>query len=214
VARPSHRSRIVAIAVVALACAGCSHDELGDPKTARDCVAFLRDAHRQADFDPNAVKPPGARPRLQPLVFWFGPRLGSRRAIVVVEDRQEHVGDRPEDPVRYPAYFVSYQVPADGCQTDALPGYDPRPENWHRGREIQVNTIPLGSPEARVVVEDVDYGRLSGPLFRTADGRRARIVADYETGVAVAVADRLVTFEAPGDVGVEAAVRRLRAITR
>lgn len=62
------------------------------------------------------------------------------------------------------------------------------------------------------MVEDVDYGRLSSPLFRTAEGRRARIVADCETGVAVA--DRLVTFEAPGDVGVEEAVRRLRAITR
>jgi hypothetical protein len=191
--------------------------DVPDPLRVTDCVAFVRDVYRWFERKPPPLRRPGARPRLQPVVFWFGPRLGKRRANVVIEERDLHVAERPEDDKRYASYWISYQVPADGCRTGAVPGSDSRLPNWGPGLEMQVNTIPLRSDEARSLLRFAggdDSGDRRAPVLRTADGRRATLVYHDEYTVVVRVSRRVVTFDRPGDVGVRAAVRRLRAIER
>jgi hypothetical protein len=190
--------------------------DVPDPLQATDCVKFVRDVYRWFQEKPPPVRRPGVRPRLQPVVFWFGPRLGKRRANIVIEERELHVADRSEDDERYATYWISYQVPADRCRTHAVPGSDNRLPNWGPGREMQVATIPLRSAAARSFLRtyDDDYVDLGGPVLRTADGRRATLVYDDGLMAGVLVSRRVVTFQKPGDVGVRAAVRQLRAIER
>jgi hypothetical protein len=203
-----------AAAVGCMAFASCSRLGLKDPKAARDCVGFLREAYREADTDPDVVRPPGARPRLQPIVYWAGPRLGARRANFVNESTDASVGDSEEDDQRFPSYVVSYQVPEDGCMTDMLPGYEPRPENWHAGRERTIWTLPLRSAFAQQALVGPGGG-LQGRAYRTADGELARVAIDYGEGtVGLIVSDRLVILATPDDVRFVEVIRRLRAIRR
>ena len=183
-----------------------------DPRKARNCVRFLRFAYRQADRPTKRVRPPGARPRLLDEVFWFGPRLGKRRATVVVEDMVVDPGDTERDNKPFATYHISYQVRADGCQNDFLPGYEPRPPNWNRGREVQVGNYPRESHTARLQLRDIPTERLRGPGLRTADGRVAHVVLVDEWSAMVVIDGLLVVFERPDDLPVAAAVRRLRAI--
>lgn len=183
---------------------------------ATDCVKFVRDVYRWFEEQPPPVRRPGARPRLQPVVFWFGPRIGKRRARTVIENRELHVGDVGAQDERFATYWVSYQVSSDGCRTGAVPGSDNRLPNWGPGRELQVTTIPLESAAARLQLRDDDTMRvdLRGPVVRTAEGRKATITRDDGYTVWVVVSGRVVMFQKPGDVGVRAAVRDLRAIER
>jgi hypothetical protein len=190
--------------------------DVPDPLQATDCVAFVRDVYRWFQEKPPPVRSPGTRPRLQPVVFWFGPRLGKRRANTVIENPELHVGDVAEKDERYAMYWISYQVPSHGCRTGAVPGSDNRLPNWGPGLEMQVMTIPLDSAEARLQLRNDDTMRveLRGPVVRTADGRKATITRDDGYTVWVVVSGRVVMFQRPDDVGVRAAVRRLRAIER
>jgi hypothetical protein len=190
-----------------------------DPRKADDCVAFLRAAYRQAGRGTERVRPAGAPPRLLEEVFWFGPQLGKRRAIVGVEDIQVSVGESSADDEPFPMYSLSYQVRADGCQTHFLPGYEPRPPNWGPGREIQVTNMPLHSQEGRLALRDIPKARLRGRPIRTADRRAARVVfvADpdpWHVAVTVVIDRTLVAFQLPKKFGVTAAVRQLRAIEK
>ena len=213
-------SAVAALVAVSGALAGCEAGDavprnltFDDPRIARDCVAFLRSAYRQADVDPQRARAPGARPRLQPRVYWVGRRFGSRRATVVREAMDPHVGETDADDEQYPTYSVSYQLRADGCQTSFLPGYDPAPTNWHPGRERTIMTMPLHSAAAKLALEG-PAGGLQGREYRTADGTKARIAIDYGSAVGVVVADRLVIVAKAGDVTVGAAIRKLREIER
>jgi hypothetical protein len=64
-----------------------------DPRTAEDCVSFLRTAYRDAGHPYDGVQAAGTPPRLMPEVFWFGPRIGKRRATVAIEEAQVYPGE-------------------------------------------------------------------------------------------------------------------------
>jgi hypothetical protein len=107
----------------AAGCSGGSFGDLPDPRQAEDCVAFTKEASADAGERTDDILPPGRAPTVDIDAYWFGPTLGPRRAIVANEGEVDLANS--DEPQLFPFYLVIYQLPADGCQSGLLPGYEP-----------------------------------------------------------------------------------------
>jgi hypothetical protein len=169
-------------ALVVSGCAGGA-DDLPDPRTAGDCVAFTKQAHEDAGEPTRSVLRPDTPPTVAVDAYWFGPMLGPRRAIVATE-LEISEPDAPESTL--PVYAVFYQLPADGCQSGLLPGYETAPDYWGAGREIQVLSEPVDTPAAQRTIRDLFGGLAGKPSVTLRDGEKAVVLhGPAETGLVV-----------------------------
>jgi hypothetical protein len=91
-----------------------------------------------------------------------------------------------DEPELFPIYVVIYQLPADGCQSGLLPGYDPSPDYWGPGREISIQSEPLAAPLTQRKIRDVG-GVEDKPRVVLANGEPAVVleISEVETGIVV-----------------------------
>jgi hypothetical protein len=188
------RSAGLAILAAAVAAAGaCSLDpfgELPDPRRARDCVAFTKEASRDAGQDGDGILRPGVKPGLDIDAYWFGPTFGPRRAIVATASMQDF--SNTDEPRLFATYTVFYQRPEDGCQSGLLPGYEEAPAYWGPGDEIQVSSDPLGTPLTQRTIREAFGGREGKPRFRLETGETAILLGSAENETAIVVGRALV----------------------
>jgi hypothetical protein len=163
---------------------------------ASDCVAFTKQAHADAGEPTRAVLRPGTPPTVPVDAYWFGPTLGARRAIVATE---QEVSLPEAAGAVLPVYAVFYQLPADGCQSGLLPGYEEAPDYWGAGREVQVLSEPADAPGAQRWIRD--RGGLAGkPKIALEDGEEAVVLhGPAETGIVVGTTLVTVTGGVRGD---------------
>jgi hypothetical protein len=123
--------------------------------------------------------------------YWFGPMLGPRRAIAAAEGDVDL--SNTDEPKLFPLYITSYQLPEDGCQSGMLPGYEPAPDYWGQGQEVQVTSEPLGTPLTQRTIEE-GFGRREGkPRIQLENGETAVFLAGAE-GENAAIVGRTFVF--------------------
>jgi hypothetical protein len=174
-------------------CAGDPFADLPDPRQAEDCVAFTREANADAGQSTDDILSPGKPPTVDIEAYWFGPRLGPRRAIVANEGEVDL--SATAEARLYPIYVVFYQLPADGCQSNLLPGYEPSPDYWHAGREVSVQSEPLDAPLAQRIIREVGGGIDGKPRVPVADGRSAVVLELGETTTGLVVDETFVLVQ-------------------
>jgi hypothetical protein len=167
---------------------GCSGDpfsELPDPRQADDCVAFTKEANADAGERTDDIFPAGQAPAGDIDAYWFGPTLGPRQAIVANEGEVDLANS--DEPKLFAIYVVIYQLPADGCQSGLLPGYDPSPDYWHAGREVSVQSEPLAAPLTQRLIREVGGGTAGKPRVTLQNGESAVVLdlSEVETGIVV-----------------------------
>jgi hypothetical protein len=196
--------------LVTLVVSGCVGGDgtLSDPRTAGDCVAFTKEASAEAGEPSRAVFAPGTPPTVAVEAYWFGPTLGPRRAIVATE-QEVSLPDAAGGVL--PVYAVFYQLPADGCQSGLLPGYEEAPDYWGAGREVQVLSEPADAPAAQRWIRD-RFGGLEGkPSITLRGGEEATVLrGDAETGIVVG--NTLVTVTGAGVSRLDAVLDTLRPV--
>ena len=167
--------------------AGCAAArELPDPRQADDCVEFTKDVLEDAGRDSGHVLPPGATPAAGEVrPYWFGPTFGKRHAILAGQFREDL--SSTDEAQLFWTYTTFYQVPEDGCQSGMLPGYDPAPEHWGPGSEIQVQSQPAHAPLVQRTIREVFGGLEEKETFELADGGVALLLGGDETYAAVLV---------------------------
>jgi hypothetical protein len=173
---------------------------------ASDCFAFTKQAHADAGEPTRAVLRPGTPPTVPVDAYWFGPTLGPRRAIVATE-LEVREPDAPESTL--PVYAVFYQLPADGCQSGLLPGYETAPEYWGAGREIQVLSEPVDTPAAQRTIRDL-FGRLADKPSVTLRTGEEAVVHRGQVETDIVVGNTLVTVT--GGVREDTVIHELRPL--
>jgi hypothetical protein len=76
-----------------------------------------------------------------------------------------------DEPKLFPHYVTFYQLPEDGCQSGMLPGYEPAPDYWGPGHEVQITSEPLGTP---LTQRTIDEGFGDGRASRASSWRTER----------------------------------------
>jgi hypothetical protein len=195
--------------VAALAVSGCAGggSDLPDPRTAGDCVAFTKQAYADAGEASRAVFAPGTPPTVAVEAYWFGPTLGPRRAIVATE---QEVSLPEAAGAVLPVYAVFYQLPADGCQSGLLPGYETAPEYWGAGHEIQVLSEPLDTSAAHRWIRD--RGGLAGKPKIALEGGEEAIVLAGAADTGIVIGETLVTVTGAGTSRVRQFLATLRPV--
>jgi hypothetical protein len=142
--------------------------------------------------------------------YWFGPRLGPRAAIVANEGEVDLANS--DEPELFPFYVVIYQLPADGCQSALLPRYDPAPAYWGQGREISMQSEPLGAPLVQRLIREVGGGLDGKPRVPVGDGGSAVLLVLGETTTGLVVDDTFVLVQGAHPERVRALLPTLRPV--
>jgi hypothetical protein len=173
-------------------------------------VAFTREANADAGERTDDILPPGKPPTLDIEAYWFGPKLGPRRAILANEGEVDLLAT--DEQQLYPIYAVFYQLPADGCQSNLLPGYEPSPDYWHAGREVSVQSEPLEAPLTQRLIREA-AGGIDGKLrVPVADGESAVLLELGETTTGLVVDETLVLIQGAHPDRVRALLPTLRRV--
>lgn len=204
------RRTSVLLAGIATLVAGCAADQaLPDPRQADDCVEFTKDAVEDAGRDPGHVLPPGTAPAVGEIKpYWFGPSFGKRHAILAGQFREDL--SNTDEAQLFWTYTTFYQVPEDGCQSGMLPGYDPAPEYWGPGSEIEVQSQPAYAPLVQRTTREVFGGLAGKESFELEDGSVAVLLGGDETYAAIVVGR---TFVLVGGASVNVVRARIRELT-
>jgi hypothetical protein len=203
---------VTVVGGVAVSCSGSSFGELPDPRKATDCVAFTKQAQDDAGIEPGKVLAPGTLASPPLIAYWFGPELGERRAVVAGEWQVNLSNTEDEMPV--PLYATFYQLPQDGCQSGMLPGYDPAPDYWGRGRSVEVQNEPLGTPLVQRTINEVFRGRDGKPRVELATGQTAIFLGSTSAETAAIVGRTFVMVTGLPPDRVRAFLPELRPIER
>jgi hypothetical protein len=94
-----------------------------------------------------------------------------------------------DEPRLFPIYISYYQRPEDGCQSGMLPGYEPSPDYWGPGHEVQVASEPLGTPLTQRTIKEGFGGREGKPRIQLENGDTAVFLAGTE-GLSAAIVGR------------------------